>query len=100
MAIESVDMTGKQVMITGCTAGLGRAAAVSLAEMGATFSIVCRNRGKGEELAYGPQPAPISSLLDIMSLSGRKRGFEFPIRGHLNRAIQHPLHRLVSRRTD
>ncbi len=50
MAIESVDMTNKQVMVTGCTAGLGRAAAIALAEMGATLSLVCRNRGKGEAL--------------------------------------------------
>lgn len=50
MAIEAVDMTGKQVMITGCTAGLGRAAAIALAKMGATLSLVCRNRSKGEDL--------------------------------------------------
>lgn len=50
MAIESIDMNGKQVMITGCTAGLGRAAAISLAKMGATLALVCRNRGKGEGL--------------------------------------------------
>lgn len=50
MAIQFVDMTGKQVMITGCTAGLGRAGAIKLAEMGATLSLVCRNRSKGEGL--------------------------------------------------
>jgi len=50
MVIRSVDMTGKQVMITGCTAGLGRAGAIALAEMGATLSLVCRNRTKGEDL--------------------------------------------------
>lgn len=50
MAIDSVDMKGKQVMVTGCTAGLGRAAAISLAKMGATLSLVCRNRDKGEAL--------------------------------------------------
>ena len=61
MAIESVDMTGKQVMITGCTAGLGRAAAIALAEMGATLSLVCRNRGKGEAL-----------MEDILSRTGRQ----------------------------
>ncbi|MCP4035415.1 MAG: SDR family oxidoreductase [bacterium] len=44
-------MTGKQVMITGCTAGLGRAAALSLANDGASLSLVCRNRAKGEDLA-------------------------------------------------
>ncbi len=51
MAIATVDMTGKQVMITGCTAGLGQAAAMALAEMGADLSLVCRNRSKGEALA-------------------------------------------------
>jgi NAD(P)-dependent dehydrogenase (short-subunit alcohol dehydrogenase family) len=50
MAIESVDMTNKRVMVTGCTAGLGRAAAIALAQMGASLSLVCRNRGKGESL--------------------------------------------------
>lgn len=50
MALKSIDMTGKQVMVTGCTAGLGRAAAISLARMGATLSLVCRNRAKGEDL--------------------------------------------------
>jgi NAD(P)-dependent dehydrogenase (short-subunit alcohol dehydrogenase family) len=50
MTIHPVDMTEKQVMITGCTAGLGRAAAISLAKMGATLSLVCRNRAKGEGL--------------------------------------------------
>jgi len=50
MAIGSVDMTNKQVMITGCTAGLGRAAALQLARMGATLSLVCRSRSKGELL--------------------------------------------------
>jgi NAD(P)-dependent dehydrogenase (short-subunit alcohol dehydrogenase family) len=50
MAKQSVDMTNKHVMITGCTAGLGRAAAVAIAQMGAKLSLVCRNRSKGEGL--------------------------------------------------
>jgi NAD(P)-dependent dehydrogenase (short-subunit alcohol dehydrogenase family) len=50
MAKQSVDMTNKHVMITGCTAGLGRAAAVAIAQMGAKLSLVCRNRSKGESL--------------------------------------------------
>ena len=50
MGIKNVDMTGKQVMVTGCTAGLGRAGAIKLAEMGAMISVVCRNRSKGEKL--------------------------------------------------
>jgi NAD(P)-dependent dehydrogenase (short-subunit alcohol dehydrogenase family) len=45
------DMTGKHVMITGCTAGLGRAAAIEIARMGASVALVCRSREKGELLA-------------------------------------------------
>ncbi len=50
MTLDSVDLTGKHVMITGCTAGLGRAAALELAGMGARISIVCRDERKGEAL--------------------------------------------------
>lgn len=45
------ELSGKHVMITGCTAGLGRAAAIDLADMGARISIVCRDEKKGESLA-------------------------------------------------
>ncbi len=45
------DMSGRHVMITGCTAGLGRAAAIEIARMGAAVALVCRNREKGERLA-------------------------------------------------
>ncbi|MDP6980083.1 MAG: SDR family oxidoreductase [Myxococcota bacterium] len=51
MVKDPVDLSGKHVMITGCTAGLGRAAALELASMGARVSIVCRDERKGEELA-------------------------------------------------
>jgi NAD(P)-dependent dehydrogenase (short-subunit alcohol dehydrogenase family) len=50
MGVYDVDMTGRQVMVTGCTAGLGRAGAIRLAEMGAEVALVCRNRSKGETL--------------------------------------------------
>ena len=50
MGVYDVDMTGRQVMVTGCTAGLGRAGAIKLAEMGADVALVCRNRSKGETL--------------------------------------------------
>ncbi len=55
--MQSTDMSGKRVMITGCTAGLGRAAALALADMGATLLLVCRNRSKGEQLATEIQHA-------------------------------------------
>ena len=48
MTAPRVDMTGKHVMITGATAGIGEAAAFALAEMGADLTLVCRNPSKGE----------------------------------------------------
>jgi NAD(P)-dependent dehydrogenase (short-subunit alcohol dehydrogenase family) len=42
-------MHGKTVMITGATAGIGRAAALELADMGANLILVCRNPDKGED---------------------------------------------------
>jgi retinol dehydrogenase-12 len=50
MAAPNIDMSGKSVMITGATAGIGEAAAFALAEMGADLTIVCRNASKGERV--------------------------------------------------
>ncbi len=50
MPPEPNDMSGKRVMITGCTAGLGRSAALALAEQQASLELVCRDRSKGEAL--------------------------------------------------
>ena len=41
-------MTGKICMVTGANAGIGKATALSLANMGATVVMVCRNRERGE----------------------------------------------------
>lgn len=48
MTAPKVDMTGRHVMITGATAGIGQAAAFALAEMGADLTLVCRNPSKGD----------------------------------------------------
>jgi NAD(P)-dependent dehydrogenase (short-subunit alcohol dehydrogenase family) len=42
------NMTGKTVLITGATNGIGKIAAIELARMGASVSIVARNRSKGQ----------------------------------------------------
>jgi len=43
-----VDLKGRSVLVAGGNAGIGRSAAQSLAERGATVHIVCRSREKGE----------------------------------------------------
>jgi len=42
------DMRTKHVVITGANSGIGRAAAESLARLGATMTLVCRNPARGE----------------------------------------------------
>jgi retinol dehydrogenase 12 len=49
LAAAWVDMKDKTVLLTGFTAGLGRAAAFALAEMGADLHLLARNREKAVE---------------------------------------------------
>ena len=42
------DLTGKVVLITGATDGLGRGVAISLAQRGATLLVHGRDRARGE----------------------------------------------------
>src|SRR6187200_1296635 len=46
-------MSGKTVLVTGGTGGIGRAAAVALASMGARVGITGRDRGRAEHTAAG-----------------------------------------------
>lgn len=46
---ERVDMTGKNVVITGGNSGLGKETAVKLAELGATVTILCRDPTKATQ---------------------------------------------------
>jgi NAD(P)-dependent dehydrogenase (short-subunit alcohol dehydrogenase family) len=41
-------ITGKICMVTGANAGIGKATALVLAQMGATVVMICRNRERGE----------------------------------------------------
>ena len=45
---QPAEVEGKSVMVTGTTSGLGEAACLDLAALGATVHMVCRNREKGE----------------------------------------------------
>jgi retinol dehydrogenase 14 len=48
---DNSSMTGKTVLITGGTGGIGRAAAIGLASMGARVGITGRDRGRAERSA-------------------------------------------------
>ena len=45
---EEPEVAGRSVMVTGTTSGLGEAASIDLARLGADVHMVCRNREKGE----------------------------------------------------
>jgi NAD(P)-dependent dehydrogenase (short-subunit alcohol dehydrogenase family) len=73
-------MTGKTVLITGATNGIGKIAALELARMGASVAIVARNRSKGqavlEEIARETNNvqielfiADLSSMADVRKLA-------------------------------
>ena len=49
MTFES-DMTGRTCMITGATSGIGQAAALDLARLGASLVLVGRNAERGERV--------------------------------------------------
>jgi NAD(P)-dependent dehydrogenase (short-subunit alcohol dehydrogenase family) len=44
-------LEGKTVMITGATSGLGREAALALAELGPRLYLVCRDPNRAKEIA-------------------------------------------------
>jgi NAD(P)-dependent dehydrogenase (short-subunit alcohol dehydrogenase family) len=76
-------MRGKVVMITGANSGIGKAAALALAKMGATVVMVARNKERGEvarsEIVRDSQNDSVDLLLaDLSSLeSVRQLAAEF-----------------------
>ena len=76
----SIDNRPKHIVITGPTAGIGRASALSLARDGADLTLLCRNLEKGEALANeivaagGTKPTVIE--MEMASLDSVRAGAE------------------------
>src|SRR5919112_4843689 len=58
-------MTGKTVLITGATGGIGRAAAIGLASMGARVGITGRDRARAERAAAAIARESGNSAVDV-----------------------------------
>lgn len=81
------DMTGKRILITGGTSGLGKAEAEMLAERGAGVVLGVRNLARGESVADGIRKAtPGAHIevreLDLASLASIARFAEGLLRDH------------------
>jgi NAD(P)-dependent dehydrogenase (short-subunit alcohol dehydrogenase family) len=63
--LESFDMTGATVVVTGATSGLGRHAAQRFAELGASVVVSGRNRDKTERARDEIAAATGSTSLDV-----------------------------------
>ncbi|MDN5853290.1 MAG: SDR family NAD(P)-dependent oxidoreductase, partial [Actinomycetia bacterium] len=82
--MRSSAMTGRTVLVTGATTGIGRATAVGLATMGAHVAITGRDRGRTEDAAReiraagGAQVdvfvADLSSQVQVRRLAGEVLG--------------------------
>lgn len=59
-------MDGKTCMITGANSGLGKAAALGLAKLGATVVMVCRNRARGEAALDEVKAESGNEAVDLM----------------------------------
>jgi len=59
-------MTGKICMITGANSGIGKQTATSLADMGATIIMVCRDAAKGEAALNEIKEKTGNSSIDLL----------------------------------
>ncbi len=89
MADESVRMAGKVVVVTGANAGIGKAAALALARMGARVGMVSRSRERGEtaraDVVRESGSAAVELFLADLSAQGEVRRLAAEIRERCGR---------------
>jgi dehydrogenase/reductase SDR family protein 12 len=91
----AVDLKGKHILITGGNQGIGYAAAIDLAKLGASIHVVCRNAERGRESIQKikDETGNVNVFLhvcDVSSLNDIKR------LANEYRSSGHPLHVLVN----
>jgi retinol dehydrogenase 12 len=74
-AAAGLPLTGRVCVVTGASSGIGKAASIALAKLGASVVLVCRDRVRGEaamaqitSAASGSRGAPSLELADLASL--------------------------------
>ena len=92
--MSTPDLTGKNVVVTGPTSGIGKGTALSLASDGARVILVARNPDKCASVAQQIRDAggaePISVIADLSLLSEAKRAADEIL------ALDLPVHILVN----
>jgi Short-chain dehydrogenases of various substrate specificities len=92
----SFEIKNKNTLITGATSGIGKSAALKLAEMGANIFFVARNKDKAENLIReikvltGKKAhyfiADLSSLKNIENVAAEFKLMDIPLHVLLNNA--------------
>jgi len=55
--LENVNLTGRVITVTGCTAGIGLETAVQCAKLGAHVIMACRDEAKAQQVVKNEFPA-------------------------------------------